>query len=49
VLIERECLLEELGITASLFDTLQLSIGLFGTMSAEALNSQGEKKWVAVD
>lgn len=33
--LDRGHILEELGITASLLDTLQLSIGLFVTMLAE--------------
>jgi hypothetical protein len=36
--LEREYTLEELGITASLLNTLQLSIGLFVIMLADALN-----------
>jgi hypothetical protein len=36
--LDRGHILEELGITASLLDTLQLSIGLFVTMLAEDLS-----------
>ena len=36
--LDRGHVLEELGITASLLDTLQLSIGLFVTMLAEDLS-----------